>query len=85
MARIPPPSPWKSFGGPQAEREPFSSNYWTLSAWETAAALGQFVRASPHSEVMEELPKSLEHFRTWRWSAAGSGLPPSWDDALRRV
>ena len=62
--------------------QPFSSNYWTLSAWESAAAMGGFIRASPHREAMLELPKVLSHFRTWRWRSAGSALPPSWDDAL---
>jgi hypothetical protein len=130
VARIPPPSPWKSFGEPQGEHEylvllthlpvrrltalpkflnyvrkirgqleagpdglagysllaqPFSSNYWTLSAWESAAGMGGFIRASPHREAMKELPKTLRDFRTWRWSAAGDSLPPSWDEALRRV
>jgi len=28
--------------------QPFSSNYWTLSAWESPAALAGFIRESPH-------------------------------------
>ncbi len=64
--------------------QPFSSNYWTLSAWESPGALGKFIAESPHREAMEELPKVLGDFRTWRWTSAGSALPPSWDDALAR-
>ena len=64
--------------------QPLRSNYWTLSAWESPAALGGFIRESPHRDAMEELPKSLSNFRTWRWKSAGSELPPSWDDALTR-
>lgn len=65
--------------------QPFSSNYWTLSAWDGPAALGGFIRQSPHSDAMEELPKTLSDFRTWRWKAAGNALPPAWDDALARA
>lgn len=65
--------------------QPFSSNYWTLSAWESPSALGRFTRESPHKEAMEELPKTLSHFRTWRWTSTGSDLPPSWDAALEHA
>ena len=65
--------------------QPLSSNYWTLSAWDGPTALGGFIRESPHSEAMEELPKTLSNFRTWRWKAAGSALPPAWDAALARA
>jgi hypothetical protein len=64
--------------------QPFSSNYWTLSAWERPAALGRFIQESPHREAMDELPQTLSNFRTWRWRCAGSALPPSWEDALAR-
>jgi hypothetical protein len=64
--------------------QPFSSNYWTLSAWEDQRALGGFVRESPHRDAMKELPETLSNFKTWRWSSTGSDLPPSWDEALER-
>ncbi len=64
--------------------QPLRSNYWTLSAWEGPAALGQFIRESPHRDAMAELPKVLSDFRTWRWRCAGRDLPPRWDDALAR-
>ena len=130
MPRIPPPSPWQTFGEPHADHEymvmlthlpvrrlsalpkflnyvrkirgqlearpdglagysllaqPFSSNCWTLSAWDSPAALGKFIRETPHREAMEELPKTLSDFRTWRWKAPGDALPPAWDDALGRA
>ena len=129
MPRIPPPSPWKAFGEPDADGEylvilthlpvrrpwalpkflnyvrrirtqlearpeglagysllaqPFSSNYWTLSAWDSPAALGRFLQEDPHRGAMKELPKTLSNFQTWRWKSAGNALPPSWDDALAR-
>ena len=127
--RIPPPSPWKAFGAPDADSEylvvlthlpvrrltalpkffkyvgkirgqleagpeglagysllaqPFSSNYWTLSAWESVAAMGRFMREDPHREAMVAIPKMLSGFQAWRWKAAGSALPPSWNEALAK-
>ncbi len=64
--------------------QPLRSDYWTLSAWESPAALGAFIRESPHRDAMEVLPQTLSRFRTWRWRSVGSDLPPSWDDALAR-
>jgi quinol monooxygenase YgiN len=64
--------------------KPLRSDYWTLSAWEDAAALGRFIQESPHREVMEELPKVLSGFRVTRWKSLGSELPPAWGDALAR-
>jgi hypothetical protein len=130
VPRIPPPSPWKAFGEPDADSsylvilthlpvrqlwnlprflnytrkirgqlearpeglvgysllaQPLRSDYWTLSAWEGPAALGRFLREDPHREAMVELPKTLSEFKTWRWKATGTALPPSWDDALTRI
>ncbi|CAA9470125.1 MAG: hypothetical protein AVDCRST_MAG65-695 [uncultured Solirubrobacteraceae bacterium] len=130
MLRVPPPSPWKAFGRPDAASsylviltnlpvrrltalpgflnytrriraqleagpeglvgysllaQPLRSNYWTLSAWESPAALGRFMREDPHREAMTQLRTTLRDFHTWRWDAAGSALPPSWDDALARA
>jgi hypothetical protein len=129
MARVPPPSPWKTLAEPAPEVEylvllthlpvrrlralpkflnyvrkirnqleagpsglvgyslfaqPFTSNYWTLSVWEDPRALGQFIRESPHHDAMEELPKTLSDFRTWRWNSSGSDLPPTWDEAFQQ-
>jgi quinol monooxygenase YgiN len=64
--------------------KPVRSNYWTLSVWEDAAALGRFIQESPHRDAMEELPKVLSGFRTTRWTSPGNAVPPGWSDALTR-
>jgi hypothetical protein len=64
--------------------KPLRSDYWTLSAWEDAAAIGRFIAESPHREAMEELPTVLTGFRVTRWTSPGSAIPPSWSDALAR-
>ena len=63
---------------------PLRSRYWTLSAWESAEALGAFVHAEPHASAMRELPQTLRGFETVRWTVKASELPLSWDDALAR-
>jgi hypothetical protein len=62
--------------------QPFSSNYWTLSAWESPAALREFIKERPHSDAMQVLRGTLR-FRSWRWESAGNALPPTWDTALQ--
>jgi hypothetical protein len=64
--------------------KPLRSNYWTLSAWEDDDALGRFIEASPHREVMQELPNVLSGFRVTRWTSPGTAVPPAWSDALAR-
>ncbi len=61
---------------------PLRSKYWTLSVWEDDEALGRFIREPPHRDAMVELPNYLSGFRTTRWTALGSVLPPGWEDAL---
>jgi hypothetical protein len=63
---------------------PFSSRYWTLSAWEDVGRMGRFLREQPHLDAMEKLPADLPGFTSMRWKAPGYALPPSWDDALAR-
>jgi hypothetical protein len=64
--------------------QPFTSNYWTLSAWTSPAALGEFITERPHSDAMRVLRETLS-FRSWRWEAAGKALPPSWETALEHA
>jgi hypothetical protein len=63
---------------------PFSSRYWTLSAWEDVPTMGRFLRERPHLDAMERLSQDLSGFHNTRWKALGHSLPPSWDDALAR-
>jgi heme-degrading monooxygenase HmoA len=64
---------------------PLRSQYWTLTVWESDEALRHFVREPPHADAMRELPRFLSGFRTTRWTADGSAVPPSWRDALERT
>jgi heme-degrading monooxygenase HmoA len=59
--------------------------FWTLSAWESEAALVEFVRHDPHSEIMRALAPHMGKTYFTKWSVKGSDLPLNWDAAKKRV
>jgi hypothetical protein len=62
----------------------FSRQFWTLSVWESDRALMDFVAKVPHGEVMKELAPHMGEASFTRWKLLGTGVPPRWDDAVRR-
>jgi quinol monooxygenase YgiN len=52
--------------------KPLARDYWTLSVWKDDAALRQFMRTSPHVQVMTSLKPFMgpTKFVTWTVSAA---------------
>ena len=63
---------------------PLSKRFWTLSAWESEAALRAFVQDQPHLRIMTALAPHMDKTKFVRWVVKGSDLPLRWDDALRR-
>jgi len=63
---------------------PLSRRFWTLSAWESEAALRTFVQNQPHLRIMTALAPHMDKTKFVRWMVKGSELPLRWDDALRR-
>lgn len=63
---------------------PFSKRFWTLSAWESDAALRAFVQDPPHVRIMAALTPHMDKTNFVRWKVKASELPLKWDDALRR-
>lgn len=61
-----------------------SRNFWTLSVWEDDRALMEFVRLRPHGEAMKSIAPHMGATRFTRWKVAGSAVPPTWDDAMKR-
>ncbi len=58
--------------------------FWTLSVWESAAALKAFVEERPHEEVMEALRGKMRRTRFVQWRIAGFQCPPTWEHAFKR-
>jgi quinol monooxygenase YgiN len=63
---------------------PFSKRFWTLSAWNSEAALRTFVNHPPHVRIMTALTPHMGDTKFVRWTIKSSELPLQWDDALRR-
>lgn len=62
-----------------------SLNFWTLSVWESEAALMDFVYRLPHSEIMKSLAPYMGQTKFTRWKLKGTEIPPSWDEAEKRA
>ena len=60
-------------------------DYWTLSVWNDETALRQFMRASPHVQLMTSLKPVMRttKFVTWKISAADGR--PTWTRAMERL
>ena len=63
---------------------PLAKRFWTLSAWESEAALRAFVQHPPHVAIMTKLAAHMGETKFVRWTVRASELPLQWDDALRR-
>ena len=63
---------------------PLRLKFWTLSVWDSDAALIDFVNHMPHRRVMTALQGKMHQTRFKRWNIMGSEYPPSWEDALER-
>jgi hypothetical protein len=70
--------------GYSLQAEILRRRFWTLSLWESEAALMEFVHA-PHSEIMRELAPHMGKTFYTTWSVKGSDLPLDWGEARQRV
>jgi len=61
-----------------------SRNFWTLSAWEHQKALMDFVAKIPHGGAMKAMAPHMGPTKFTQWKVAGSSLPLSWEEAMRR-
>ena len=58
--------------------------FWTLSVWEDDRALVAFVSDAPHGEAMKSIAPHMGATKFTRWKVAGSAIPPTWEDAMKR-
>ena len=69
-------TPWRSCRAADPQRE--------FLVRENEATLQAFVHAAPHVDTMRRLIPHMGPTRFVRWTVLGTGIPISWDDALRR-
>lgn len=63
----------------------FGNEVWTMTVWRDEAALNAFVRAPVHREAMREGISAVKSARFARFAWPASQVPPSWDEAKRRL
>ena len=63
----------------------FTRRFWTLSVWESSAALMDFVANVPHGESMKAMAPFMGKTKFAQWKVLGSGIPLKWDEAIRRM
>lgn len=63
----------------------FGNEVWTMTIWRDEAALNAFVRAPVHREAMREGIGAVTTARFARFAWPASQVPPSWDEAKRRL
>lgn len=65
-----------------------SLEFWSVTVWEDEGALRRFVRARPHTGIMEAMRPHVRRSEFVRWPVVGLDVPPDPREAeerLRRV
>ncbi|MFH9087520.1 DUF3291 domain-containing protein [Streptomyces sp. NPDC017673] len=65
--------------------QPLRRTFWTLSAWESAAALKEFARSGAHRPASRALAAQMRDVRFATWRTPTDELPVSWEEATRRL
>ena len=65
--------------------KPLARDYWTLSVWKDRAALQEFMRTSPHVEIMTSLKPFMEPTKFVYWSIMAADGRPSFTDAMEHL
>jgi heme-degrading monooxygenase HmoA len=71
--------------GYSLQAEILRRRFWTLSLWESEAALMEFVQHAPHSEIMRDLAPHMGKTFYTTWKVQGRELPLDWGEARKRV
>jgi hypothetical protein len=59
--------------------------FWTLSAWESPAALKAFARSGTHAPTAQGLASLMRDTKFVTWTVTADDLPLDWSEALRRL
>ena len=65
--------------------KPLARDYWTLSVWTDDAALRQFMRTSPHVQVMTSLKPFMGPTKFVTWTVSAADGRPSMAVALEHL
>lgn len=71
--------------GASLKAQPFKRTFWTLSAWESPAALKDFARSGSHAPTSRGLAGLMRDAKFATWQVPGDELPLDWTAAFRRL
>ncbi|MFJ5776622.1 DUF3291 domain-containing protein [Streptomyces sp. NPDC093094] len=71
--------------GATLKAEPLKRTFWTLSAWESPAALKNFARSGTHAPTSRGLAAEMKDVKFATWAVTGDDLPLDWAEAARRL
>lgn len=71
--------------GYSLEANILGKEFRTLSVWRDEEALMGFVWENPHGRIMEDLRPHMGQTEFIRWKVSASSIPPSWEEAKRRM
>jgi quinol monooxygenase YgiN len=58
---------------------------WTMSLWESEAAMLDFMAGGAHVDAMASAGEILEDSAFTHWTTAPDRLPPDWEESLTRL
>ncbi len=71
--------------GASLKAAPLRLTFWTLSAWESPAALKAFARSGPHAPTARGLGPRMRDAKFATGTVTTDDLPLDWADAFRRL
>ncbi|WP_432188635.1 DUF3291 domain-containing protein [Streptomyces sp. Tue6028] len=84
------PGVWRQVGtapgayGASLKAAPLRRTFWTVSAWESPAALKEFARSGPHAPAAGGLRHQMKDAKFLTWKTSADELPLDWAQVLRR-
>ena len=65
--------------------KPGDFEFWSVTVWRDESALERFVRAQPHTSVMEAMKPHVVRAEFVRWRVDGRSVPPNPKEAEARL
>lgn len=65
--------------------QPLAKTFWTLSSWQSQAALDTFTGAEPHRSTMARFRPRMREGTFVTWPVPPEDVTPTWPDAQARI
>jgi heme-degrading monooxygenase HmoA len=71
--------------GHSVRRRLFGDEVWTMTVWNSPAALRAFIRSPAHRAAMDETDELVAEARFARFTMPAADFPPTWERALTEL